>query len=88
MRFKKSSIPSGEQIEKLALSAARGDADALNELGALNEKLGRRANQNLRDLEKKGYTSYRSLNADETIALTFGYSDGYYFSIASIDDVR
>ena len=40
------------------------------------------------DLEKKGYTSYRSLNADETIALTFGYSDGYYFSIASIDDVR
>lgn len=55
MRFQKSSIPSGEQIEKLALSAARGDADALNELGALNEKLGRRANQNLRDLEKKGY---------------------------------
>lgn len=55
MRFKKSSIPSGEQIEKLALSAARGDADALNELGALNEKIGRRANQNIRDLEKKGY---------------------------------
>lgn len=57
MRFQKSSIPSGEQIEKLALSAARGDADALNQLGALNEKLGRRANQNLRDLEKKGYKS-------------------------------
>lgn len=55
MRFKKSSIPSGEQIEKLALSAAKGNTDALNELGALNEKLGRRANQNLRDLEKKGY---------------------------------
>lgn len=57
MRFQKSSIPSGEQIEKLALSAARGDSDALNQLGALNEKLGRRANQNLRDLEKKGYKS-------------------------------
>lgn len=57
MRFQKSSIPSGEQIEKLALSAARGDTDALNQLGALNEKLGRRANQNLRDLEKKGYKS-------------------------------
>lgn len=55
MRFQKASIPSGEQIEKLALSAARGDEDALNQLGALNEKLGRRANQNLRDLEKKGY---------------------------------
>lgn len=55
MRFQKSIVPTGEQIEKLALSAARGDTDALNQLGALNEKLGRRANQNLRDLEKKGY---------------------------------
>lgn len=40
------------------------------------------------DLEKKGYTSYRALNADETIALSFGYSDGYYFSITSMDDAR
>ena len=39
-------------------------------------------------LEKKGYTSYRSLNSDETIALSFGYSDGYYFFISSMEDAR
>ncbi len=38
------------------------------------------------DLENKGYISYRSLNADETLALTFGYSDGYYFSITATED--
>ena len=40
------------------------------------------------NLQDKGYTSYRSLNADETLALSFGYSDGYYFSITSMDDAR
>lgn len=40
------------------------------------------------NLQEKGYTSYRSLNADETLALSFGYSDGYYFSITSMDDAR
>lgn len=39
------------------------------------------------NLEKKGYTSYRPLNADETIAISFGYSDGYYFAITAADDI-
>lgn len=57
MKWKKAAVPTVEQIEKLALSAARGDAGALKQLGSLNEKLARRANQNIRDLEKKGYTN-------------------------------
>ena len=40
------------------------------------------------NLQEKGYTSYRSLNADETLAISFGYSDGYFFSITAIDDAR
>lgn len=55
-RFTKSFIPSVEYIEELALEAA-GNPDKLKELGALAEKLGRRANQNLRELEKKGFES-------------------------------
>ncbi len=55
-QFKKSSIPTVEQIENLALEASK-DPGKLQELGALAEKLGRRANQNLRDLEKKGFES-------------------------------
>lgn len=39
-------------------------------------------------LEKKGYTSYRSLTSDESVALSFGYSDGYYFLISSMEDAR
>lgn len=56
-RLQKIKVPTTEFIEDLAQEAARGNADALNELGRLNEKLGRTANQRLRDLEKKGYTS-------------------------------
>lgn len=55
-RFTKSTIPTVEQIESLALEAA-GNQDKLKELGALAEKLGRRANQNLRELEKKSFES-------------------------------
>lgn len=40
------------------------------------------------DLEKKGYTSYRPLTTDETLALSFGYADGYYFLITSMEDAR
>lgn len=55
-QFKKSYIPTVEQIENLALEASK-DPGKLQELGALAEKLGRRANQNLRELEKKGFES-------------------------------
>lgn len=56
-RLQKIKVPTTEFIEDLAQEAARGNADALKELGRLNEKLGRTANQRLRDLEKKGYQS-------------------------------
>ena len=56
-RLQKIKVPTTEFIEDLAQEAARGNVDALNELGRLNEKLGRTANQRLRDLEKKGYQS-------------------------------
>lgn len=55
-RFKKADIPTTEYIEDLALEASK-NPDKLQELGKLAEKLGRRANQNLRELEKKGYES-------------------------------
>ena len=42
------------QIEDLASRAAGGDTSALAELGRLNSKYGRAANQRARDLEKSG----------------------------------
>ena len=38
-------------------------------------------------LEKTGYVSYRALNDDETLALSFGYADGYYFMITPMDEI-
>lgn len=38
--------------------------------------------------ENTDYIAYRALDVDETLALTFGYADGYYFMITSMDDVR
>lgn len=42
-----------EDIENLATKAATGDASALSELGRLNSKYGRAANQRMRELEKR-----------------------------------
>lgn len=43
-----------EDIENLATKAATGDASALSELGRLNSKYGRAANQRMREMEKHG----------------------------------
>ena len=49
-------IPTNDQLEALASRAARGDNAALDELGALNEQLGRVANNRMRRLERAGKT--------------------------------
>lgn len=43
-----------EDIENLATKAATGDTSALSELGRLNSKYGRAANQRMREMEKRG----------------------------------
>lgn len=48
-------LPSTEELERLAARAVTDDK-ALQELGALNERLARAANQRIRELEKKGET--------------------------------
>ena len=49
-------IPTNDQLEALASRAAMGDNAALDELGALNERIGRMANNRMRRLEKAGKT--------------------------------
>ena len=50
------SLPTNDYIDQLALQAEEGDDASLEELGRIAEKLGRRANQQLRRLEKAGKT--------------------------------
>lgn len=52
----KASLWSLDQLETIAARAAAGDNAALSELGRYNEKIGRRMNQRMRELEKAGKT--------------------------------
>lgn len=61
-------IPTNDQLEALASRAAMGDNAALDELGALNEQLGRAANNRMRRLERAGKTG----DAYKRIANTVG----------------
>lgn len=61
-------VPTLDQLEALAEKAAFGDNAALDELGRLNERLGRTANKRMRRLEASGKTG----DAYKRIANTVG----------------
>lgn len=54
-----------DTIESLATRAAGGDTSALAELGRLNSKYGRAANQRARELEKRGLETGAYIRARE-----------------------
>lgn len=54
-----------DTIESLANRAAGGDSGALAELGRLNSKYGRAANQRARELEKRGLETSAYIRAQE-----------------------
>ena len=54
-----------DTIESLAAKAAGGDSGALAELGRLNSKYGRAANQRARELEKRGLETGAYIRAQE-----------------------
>lgn len=54
-----------DTIESLANRAAGGDSGALAELGRLNSKYGRAANQRARELEKRGMETGAYIRAQE-----------------------
>ena len=54
-----------DKIESLANRAAGGDSGALAELGRLNSKYGRAANQRARELEKRGMETGAYIRAQE-----------------------
>ena len=56
-----------DTIESLASRAAGGDTSALAELGRLNSKYGRAANQRARELEKRGLETGAYIRAQEEL---------------------
>lgn len=51
---KRGYIPTAQEIDKIYDRAEAGDVDAIRELGDLNNRLSKRANERMRDIERKG----------------------------------
>lgn len=56
-------IPTSQEVEGIYEKAIAGDQDALAELGELNNKLSKRANERMRDIERQGLDGTSAYNA-------------------------
>ena len=60
---KRGYIPTTQEIEGIYQKAIAGDQDAIAQLGDLNNKLSKRANERMRDIERKGLDGTSAYNA-------------------------
>lgn len=58
--MKRGYIPTVQEIRNLANRAEKGDKAAAAELGEMNNRIAKRANQRMRDLERKGLVDEKS----------------------------
>lgn len=56
-------IPTTQEIEGIYQKAIAGDQDAIAQLGDLNNKLSKRANERMRDIERQGLDGTSAYNA-------------------------
>lgn len=59
---KKGYIPTIQEIEKLYNAAIAGDQEALSDLGDLNNKISKRANERMREIERQGLDGTAAYN--------------------------
>ena len=88
--FTKGSIPTTQYIEQLADQAEKGDYDALFELGELNNKIAKRANERMRTLERRGLAGTEAYNIakDSIKNQSFNTNKKGYFSQSRTLDTK
>ena len=59
---KKGYILTTQEVDQIYQQAMSGDQDAIDQLGALNNKLSKRANERMRDIERKGMAGTYAYN--------------------------
>lgn len=64
-------IPTAQEVEKIYEAANAGDQSAIDKLGELNNRLAKRANERMRDLERKGFA--------DTTGGTYSYDRAKYW---------
>lgn len=78
--MKKGSIPTSQEVDRLYQRATSGDAAALQELGDLNNKLAKRANERMRDIERQGLEGTAAYNRAKYYIQDQDFGKGEYFS--------
>jgi len=78
--MKKGYIPTSQEVDRLYQRATSGDAAALQELGDLNNKLAKRANERMRDLERQGLEGTAAYNRAKYYIQDQDFGSGEYFS--------
>lgn len=78
--MKKGYIPTSQEVDRLYQRATSGDAAALQELGDLNNKLAKRANERMRDLERQGLEGTAAYNRAKYYIQDQDFGRGEYFS--------
>lgn len=73
-------IPTTQYINSLAEKAAAGDPAAISELGDLNNRIAKRANQRMRDIEAKGLEGTAAYNRAKYFLQNQDFGTGQYFS--------
>lgn len=78
---KRGYIPTTQEIRRLAAQAEKGDPDAAQRLGDLNNRLAKRANERMRDIERKGLAGTGAYNrAKYWLQEEADFSGNDYFS--------
>lgn len=78
---KRGYIPTTQEIRRLAAQAEKGDPDALQKLGDMNNRLAKRANERMRDIEEKGLAGTGAYNrAKYWLQEEADFSGNDYFS--------
>lgn len=78
--MKKGYIPTSQEVDRLYQRATSGDAAALQELGDLNNKLAKRANERMRDIERQGLEGTAAYNRAKYYIQDQDFGKGKYFS--------
>lgn len=78
---KKGYIPTTQELGDLYAKVESGDTDALRQLGDLNNRLAKRANERMRDIERKGLEGTEAYNrAKYWLSSEADFSGNDYFS--------
>lgn len=77
---RKGYIPTAQEIDRLAQAAAAGDRSAIEELGNINNRLAKRANERMRDIERKGLEGTAAYNRAKYFIQEQDFGTGEYFS--------